>query len=161
MIQQFVELARLGEVLLKKTPLAPCAHLRQQRFERRLHVAHECKIDRSAPADVLRVSIDLHFLYTIRRQEFREGDCAVAVENGPLRGERVPGEALFSSCKISESLTHRFAVPPLPQAGEGCCQLIFRPQDQNVQTPGLGIPSLRSGQDLPTLGRETLPPEKV
>ena len=38
------------------------------------------------------------------------------------------GEGLFSSSKISEALTHRFAVPPLPQAGEGCCQLIFHLQ---------------------------------
>jgi len=33
------------------------------------------------------------------------------------------GEGLFAWWQISESLTHRFAVPPLPQAGEGCCQL--------------------------------------
>jgi hypothetical protein len=38
------------------------------------------------------------------------------------------GEGLFSSSKISEPLTHRFAVPPFPQAGEGCCQLIFHLQ---------------------------------
>jgi hypothetical protein len=36
------------------------------------------------------------------------------------------GEGLFSSYKISRFLTHRCAVPPLPQAGEGCCQPIFR-----------------------------------
>jgi hypothetical protein len=28
----------------------------------------------------------------------------------------------------NQSLAHRFAVPPLPQAGEGCGQLIFRAQ---------------------------------
>jgi len=46
------------------------------------------------------------------------------------RGEygEAGGEGLFSSSKVSESLTHRFAVPPLPQAGEGCCQLTFHGQ---------------------------------
>src|SRR5215472_16621218 len=39
------------------------------------------------------------------------------------------GEGLFSWCKISECLTHpACGIPPLPQAGEGCCQLIFRRQ---------------------------------
>ena len=35
------------------------------------------------------------------------------------------GEGLFCRRRISNSLTHRYAVPPLPQAGEGCCQLSF------------------------------------
>jgi len=38
------------------------------------------------------------------------------------------GKGLFSSVSISESLTHRFAAPPLPQAGEGCHPLLFRGQ---------------------------------
>ena len=50
-------------------------------------------------------------------------------------GERVwrsRGEGLFSSRRIGESLTHRFAVPPLPQKGEGCCQLIFCSQAKGL-----------------------------
>jgi len=43
---------------------------------------------------------------------------------------------LFSSSKISEALTHRFAVPPLPQAGEGCCQLIFHLQTKMYKLQG-------------------------
>jgi hypothetical protein len=39
-------------------------------------------------------------------------------------------KGLFHSGKTSESLTHRFAVPPLPQAGEGYFQLIPRCQTQ-------------------------------
>ena len=35
---------------------------------------------------------------------------------------------MFSLCAINDSLTHRFAVPPLPQAGEGCGQLIGNAQ---------------------------------
>ena len=50
-----------------------------------------------------------------------------ALSEGRGYGE-AGGEGFFSSCKISESLTHRFAVPPLPQAGEGYCQLIIRAQ---------------------------------
>ena len=50
-----------------------------------------------------------------------------ALSGGKGYGE-AGGEGLFSSSKISEALTHRFAVPPLPQAGEGCCQLIFHLQ---------------------------------
>ena len=46
------------------------------------------------------------------------------------------GEGLFSSCKIRESLTHRFAVPPLPQAGEGYRQLIFRGQVKMYKLQG-------------------------
>jgi hypothetical protein len=56
----------------------------------------------------------------------------MALSEGRGYGE-AGGEGLFASCQISESLTHRFAVPPLPQAGEGCCQLIFR-HHHNVQT---------------------------
>jgi hypothetical protein len=43
-----------------------------------------------------------------------------ALSKGRGPGE-AGGEGLFSSRKISESLTHRFAVAPLPRAGEGCC----------------------------------------
>ena len=61
-----------------------------------------------------------------------------ALSRGRGYGE-AGGEGLFCSCKISESLTHRCAVPPLPQAGEGYCQLIFRGQDKmyKLQTQGL------------------------
>ena len=45
-----------------------------------------------------------------------------ALSEGRGYGE-AGGEGLFAWWQISESLTHRFAVPPLPQAGEGCCQL--------------------------------------
>ena len=56
------------------------------------------------------------------------------------------GEGLFSSSKISEALTLRFAVPPLPQAGEGCCQLIFHVQTKMhklQETPMEFSPRLR------------------
>jgi hypothetical protein len=48
-------------------------------------------------------------------------------------------KGLFHSGKTSESLTHRFAVSPLPQAGEGHFQLIPRCQTQmsKLQFPGL------------------------
>jgi hypothetical protein len=55
----------------------------------------------------------------------------MALSEGRGYGE-AGAKALFSSCEISESLTHRFAVPPLPQAGEGCCQLIFRGQTKRA-----------------------------
>ena len=49
------------------------------------------------------------------------------------------GEGLFSSSKISGALTHRFAVPPLPQAGEGCCELIFHLQTKMFKLQGHGF----------------------
>ena len=58
-----------------------------------------------------------------------------ALSEGRGYGE-AGGEGLSSSCKINESLTHRFAVPPLPQAGEGCCQLIFRRQTKMYKLQG-------------------------
>ena len=49
----------------------------------------------------------------------------VSVSEGRGYGE-AEGEGLSSSCKISQSLTHPpRRVPPLPQAGEGCCQPVF------------------------------------
>ena len=51
-----------------------------------------------------------------------------AAENKDLSSEsqargygEAGGEGLLCSFRISQSLTHRFAVPPLPQAGEGRC----------------------------------------
>ena len=46
--------------------------------------------------------------------------------------------------KVSESLTHRFAVPPLPQAGEGCYQLIFRSRTLTYKLQGAGQKDPRS-----------------
>ena len=51
------------------------------------------------------------------------------------------GEGLFSSVTMSESLTHRFAVPPLPQAGEGCHPLLFRGQ---IKCPNSRAPKGRN-----------------
>ena len=58
-----------------------------------------------------------------------------ALSEGRGYGE-AGGEGLFASWQISESLTHRFAVPPLPQPGEGCCQLIFRCQSKMYKPEG-------------------------
>jgi hypothetical protein len=63
----------------------------------------------------------VHFAFTARPQ------LITALSEGRGYGE-AGGEGLFSSCMSSESLTHRFTVPPLPQAGEGCYQRIFRGQ---------------------------------
>ena len=57
----------------------------------------------------------------------REPQSITTLSRGRGYGE-AGGEGLFCSRKISDSLTHRCAVPPLPQAGEGCCELIFRGQ---------------------------------
>ena len=61
-----------------------------------------------------------------------------ALSEGRGYGE-AGGEGLFSSSKISEALTHRFAVPPLPQAGEGCCQPIIRRQTKLYKTQGVRL----------------------
>ena len=61
-----------------------------------------------------------------------------ALSEGRGYGE-AGGEGLFSSSKISEALTHRFAVPPPPQAGEGCCQLIFHLQTKIYKLQGRGF----------------------
>src|SRR5215470_12762724 len=54
------------------------------------------------------------------------------------------GEGLFSSYRISESLTHpACGIPPHLQAGEGCCQLIFRRQTKMYK--------LRVGGETPCL----------
>ena len=47
-----------------------------------------------------------------------------------------------------ESLTHRFAVPPLPQAGEGYRQLIFcrHTKVYKLQDAAEGSPSRRVGR---------------
>jgi hypothetical protein len=45
---------------------------------------------------------------------------------------------LFSLYKITESLTHRFAVPPPPTRGRGLLSTDISWSDQNVQTPGHG-----------------------
>ena len=48
------------------------------------------------------------------------------------------GEGLFSSCKTSDSLTHpACGIPPLPQAGEGCCQLMFGRQTKMYKLQAL------------------------
>jgi len=62
-----------------------------------------------------------------------------ALSEGRGYGE-AGGGGLFSSSKISEALTLRFAVPPLPQAGEGCCQLIFHLQTKMYKLQGRGKP---------------------
>src|SRR6516225_6424179 len=52
------------------------------------------------------------------------------------------GEGLFSSHRISESLAHpACGIPPHPQAGEGCCQLMFRRQTK--------MNKLRGGAERP------------
>jgi len=58
--------------------------------------------------------------------EFTTGpNLITALSKGRVYGE-AGGEGAFPSVTISESLTHRFAVPPFPQAGEGCHPLLFR-----------------------------------
>ena len=47
---------------------------------------------------------------------------------------------MFSSCKTSESLTHRFAVPPLPQGARAVAGLHFAVKP--IETP----PSPRWGR---------------
>src|SRR6516225_1234838 len=59
-----------------------------------------------------------------------------ALSEGRGYGE-AGGEGSFSWFKISESLTHpACGIPPLPQAGEGCCQLIFRRQTKMYKLQG-------------------------
>jgi len=59
------------------------------------------------------------------------------------------GEGLYSSVTIIESLTHRIAVPPLPQAGEGCHRLLFRGQ---IKCPNLSFRACSLGYTISPLG---------
>jgi len=92
-----------------------------------------------------------------------------ALSEGRGYGE-AGGEGLFASWQISESLTHRFAVPPSPATGRGLLSVDISLSEQNVQTRGVGQapypspaerdrgPALRDqrGQDARTTAGETL-----
>ena len=58
------------------------------------------------------------------------------------------GEGLFSSVTISESLTPRFAVPPLPQAGEGCHPLLISRSDQMSKLESQGCALRQPGNHV-------------
>ena len=73
-----------------------------------------------------------------------EPHLITALSEGRGYGE-TGGEGLLSSCKVSASLTHGFAVPPVPQAGEGCCQLIFRSQTKMYKLQRKAEPFRKSG----------------
>ena len=70
------------------------------------------------------------------------------------------GEGLFSSCKFSRSLTHRCAVPPLPQAGEGCWgpehfpRLLWRHLSTSFHKFGNVFPTRSSGPHRLVQGEE-------
>jgi len=73
-----------------------------------------------------------------------------ALSEGRAYGD-AGGEGLFSSYRISESLTHpACGIPPHLQAGEGCCQLTFRvrPKCTNSAAGLKSVWKLRFGQSV-------------
>jgi hypothetical protein len=71
-IEQVVEIARLGEMVVEKARVVLRAHFRQQGGQRCLYIAYQRQIDGSAPADMLGPAIDLHLLYSVGWQELRK-----------------------------------------------------------------------------------------
>src|ERR1700730_15085929 len=167
MIRQFVELTRLGEVLFKEARLASFAHFRQQCHQGGLDVAHECEIDRSAPADVLRVPIDLHFFYAIPRQEFREWKIGpqqqqkIGIVNGFVRSAvtEKPGHAhsigivvlqpLLSETKSRSALSAWSRAQSPRRAHRGNPRLRISPPSSRLRSSPRAFPYRRRQDETP------------
>src|SRR6266404_4269228 len=64
-LEKFVRLIRLREMLVKKAPFALFSDARKHGCNSRLYVADKPKIHRRTVADMFRVLIDLNFLHTV------------------------------------------------------------------------------------------------